>query len=229
MCQNQLRGAFPQCLPMTSPNAHLPLGSPTDARRSSGHQCWGDPRPRRDNSGRGAAAPDRPSSAVLARQTAAFGRYPGNAGTDGFRQAVAGWLGRRYRLPRAIDPMSEILVLAGSREGLFLSAIAAKRFVGPRPVKPAILVPNPFYAPYSAGAIAADCEPVYLDATAATGFLPDLDALSPELLARTVASISRRPPSAGSVASRASRRVAALARSTIHAVRGRGYSEASGR
>ncbi|MEA2874118.1 MAG: N-succinyldiaminopimelate aminotransferase, partial [Hyphomicrobiales bacterium] len=121
---------------------------------------------------------------VLAKQTAAFGRYPGNAGTDGFRQAVAGWLGRRYRLPRPIDPMSEILVLAGSREGLFLSAIAAKRFVGPRPAKPAILVPNPFYAPYSAGAIAADCEPVYLDATAATGFLPDLDALSPELLGR---------------------------------------------
>jgi len=150
---------------------------------------------------------------VLAKQTAAFGRYPGNAGTDGFRQAVAGWLGRRYRLPRPIDPMSEILVLAGSREGLFLSAIAAKRFVGPRPAKPAILVPNPFYAPYSAGAIAADCEPVYLDATAASGFLPDLDALSPELLARTVAFYLATPANPqGSVASRDYlARIAALA------------------
>ena len=150
---------------------------------------------------------------VLAKQTAAFGRYPGNAGTDGFRQAVAGWLGRRYRLPRPIDPTSEILVLAGSREGLFLSAIAAKRFVGPRPGKPAILVPNPFYAPYSAGAIAADCEPVYLDATAATGFLPDLDALSPELLGRTVAFYLATPANPqGSVASRDYlARVAALA------------------
>jgi N-succinyldiaminopimelate aminotransferase len=150
---------------------------------------------------------------VLAKSTAGFGRYPGNAGTDGFRQAVAGWLDRRYRLPRPIDPLSEILVLAGSREGLFLSAIAAKRFVGPRPVKPAILVPNPFYAPYSAGAIAADCEPVYLDATAATGFLPDLDALSPELLARTVAFYLASPANPqGSVASRDYlARVAALA------------------
>jgi N-succinyldiaminopimelate aminotransferase len=140
---------------------------------------------------------------VLAKQTAAFGRYPGNAGTDGFRQAVAGWLGRRYRLARPIDPMSEILVLAGSREGLFLSAIAAKRFIGPKPGKPAILVPNPFYAPYSAGAIAADCEPVYLDATAKTGFLPDLGALSPELLARTVAFYLASPANPqGSVASR---------------------------
>jgi aspartate/methionine/tyrosine aminotransferase len=150
---------------------------------------------------------------VLAKQTAAFGRYPGNAGTDGFRQAVAGWLGRRYRLARPIDPMSEILVLAGSREGLFLSAIAAKRFIGAKPDKPAILVPNPFYAPYSAGAIAADCEPVYLDATAKTGFLPDLDALSPELLGRAVAFYLASPANPqGSVASRDYlARVAALA------------------
>ena len=150
---------------------------------------------------------------VLAKSTAGFGRYPGNAGTDGFRQAVAGWLGRRYRLPRPIDPMSEILVLAGSREGLFLAAIAAKRFVGAKPGKPAILVPNPFYAPYSAGALAADCEPVYLDASAATGFLPDLDALSPELLARTVAFYLATPANPqGSVASRDYlARVAALA------------------
>src|SRR6185312_3558991 len=38
-----------------------------------------------------------------------------------------------------------------------------------------------------AGAVAADCEPVYLPATAASGFLPDLDALSEDLLSRTVA------------------------------------------
>ena len=50
-----------------------------------------------------------------------------------------------------------------------------------------MLIPNPFYAAYAAGAVAANCEPVYLPATAATGFLPDLDALSEELLARTVA------------------------------------------
>src|SRR5947209_19753776 len=115
---------------------------------------------------------------VLAQHTAAFGRYPGNAGTDGFREAVGGWLNRRYRLPRPIEPLSEILVLGGSREGLFLAAIAAKRLAGPRPGRPAILVPNPFYAPYPAGAVAAESEPGHLAATASTGFLPDLDALS---------------------------------------------------
>ena len=50
---------------------------------------------------------------------------------SGFRRAVAGWLDRRYRLARPVDPLSEILVLAGTREGLFLAAIAAKRWVEP--------------------------------------------------------------------------------------------------
>src|ERR1700756_1260988 len=116
-----------------------------------------------------------------------FGRYPMNKGLDAFGEAVAGWLNRRYALPRQIDPAAEVLVLNGTREGLFLAALAAKRFVPPRSGRPAVLVPNPFYAAYSAGAVAADCEPVYLPATAASGFLPDLDALSEALLSRTVA------------------------------------------
>jgi N-succinyldiaminopimelate aminotransferase len=126
-------------------------------------------------------------ASVLAAHIEEFGRYPMNKGLDDFCAAAADWLGRRFALPRPIDPASEILVLNGSREGLFLAAIAAARFVGSRRGRPAMLIPNPFYAAYAAGAVAANCEPVYLPATAATGFLPDLDALPEELLARTVA------------------------------------------
>jgi aspartate/methionine/tyrosine aminotransferase len=124
---------------------------------------------------------------ILAAHLDEFGRYPINKGTDGFRAAVANWLGRRYDLPRAVNPDTEVLVLNGTREGLFLAAIAARRWVPPRRGTPAILVPNPFYAAYSAGAEAAGCEPVYVSATAETDFLPDLDSLSDDLLARTVA------------------------------------------
>jgi len=124
---------------------------------------------------------------VLAAHLNDFGRYPANKGTDEYRRAVAAWLGRRYKLTRPIDPESEVIVLNGTREGLFLGAIAAKRFVPRRAGKPAILIPNPFYAAYSAGAAAADCEPVYLPTTIATGFLPDFNALDDELLSRTVA------------------------------------------
>jgi aspartate/methionine/tyrosine aminotransferase len=124
---------------------------------------------------------------VLAAHLDEFGRYPANKGIEDFRRAAAAWLEKRYKLTRPLDPESEVLVLNGTREGLFLGAIAAKRFVTRRAGRPAILIPNPFYAAYAAGAAAADCEPVYLPTTRQTGFLPDLDALTDELLARTVA------------------------------------------
>jgi aspartate/methionine/tyrosine aminotransferase len=77
-----------------------------------------------------------------------------------------------------------------------------------------MLIPNPFYAVYAAGAVAADCEPVYLDATSKNGFLPDLDALSPELLARTAAFYLASPANPqGSIADAAYlQRLIALAR-----------------
>jgi aspartate/methionine/tyrosine aminotransferase len=151
---------------------------------------------------------------VIAAHIDEFGRYPMNKGLDALCEAAAGWLGRRFALPRAIDPASEVLVLNGSREGLFLAAIAAARFVGGRCGRPAMLIPNPFYAAYAAGALAAGCEPVYLPATAATGFLPDLDALPEELLARTVAFFIASPANPqGAVADRAYlSRIVALAR-----------------
>jgi len=124
---------------------------------------------------------------VLSAHLNEFGRYPANKGIEEFRRTAAAWLGKRYKLTRPLDPESEVLVLNGTREGLFLGAIAAKRFVARRAGKPAILLPNPFYAAYAAGAAAADCEPVYLPTTRQSGFLPDLDALTDELLARTVA------------------------------------------
>src|SRR5262245_14870728 len=80
---------------------------------------------------------------VLAKYTAEFGRYPIAKGIEPYRKAVAAWLSRRFKLPRPLDPETEILVLNGSREGLFFAAISAQRYVAPRKGKPAILVPNP--------------------------------------------------------------------------------------
>src|SRR5712671_3744487 len=124
---------------------------------------------------------------VMAAHIGDFGRYPRNEGIPDFRAAAAAWTARRYRLARPPDPEREVIVLNGSREGLFLGAIAARSYVPARAGRPAILVPNPFYAAYSAGAVAADCEVIYLPTTRATGFLPDLDAIDPSVLSRTVA------------------------------------------
>jgi N-succinyldiaminopimelate aminotransferase len=181
-------------------------------------ELLGDAPPGKPAISLGVGEPQHPIPAfvgpVLAAHLDEFGRYPMNKGLDEFAKAVARWLGRRFTLPRPVDPGAEVLVLNGTREGLFLAAIAAKSWVTPRGGPLAMLIPNPFYAAYAAGAIAAGCEPVYLPATAATGFLPDLDALSDDLLARTVAFYLASPSNPqGAVADRAYlSRLTALAR-----------------
>ncbi|MCC8953768.1 aminotransferase class I/II-fold pyridoxal phosphate-dependent enzyme [Bradyrhizobium sp. Pear77] len=141
---------------------------------------------------------------VLARHTAEFGRYPMAKGIEPFRRAAATWLGTRFQLPRPVDPESEVMVLNGSREGLFFAAITAARYVSPRKGRPAVLMPNPFYPAYGAGARAAGCEQIHLPTTLANGFLPDLDSIDEATLARTVAFFIASPANPqGSVASRA--------------------------
>ncbi|MHC2434232.1 aminotransferase class I/II-fold pyridoxal phosphate-dependent enzyme [Bradyrhizobium sp. USDA 4451] len=141
---------------------------------------------------------------VLAKHTAEFGRYPMAKGIEPFRRAAATWLSSRFQLPRPIDPENEVLVLNGSREGLFFAAITAARTVSPRKGRPAVLMPNPFYPAYGAGARAAGCEQIHLPTTLANGFLPDLDAIDEATWARTVAFFIASPANPqGSVASRA--------------------------
>src|SRR5208282_2055380 len=62
---------------------------------------------------------------VIAAHVDEFGRYPMNKGLDAFCEAVVKWLNRRYALERPVDPATEVLVLNGTREGLFLAALAA--------------------------------------------------------------------------------------------------------
>lgn len=130
-----------------------------------------------------AFVPDR-----LSEANALFASYPKIRASDDLRNAIAAWIGRRYGVAGEINPTGEILPVSGSREGLFFAAIPAagrKRVQG----RPVILIVNPFYQAYLGAALATNCEPVFLNATAETSHLPDLDALEQEqdLLARTVA------------------------------------------
>ena len=141
---------------------------------------------------------------VLAGAVGGFGRYPRAEGLPAFRTAAAHWAGQRYALPRPLDAEREVLVLNGSREGLVSAAVIASRRVGARAGRPAMLLPNPFYAAYAAGAELAGCEVVVMPTTRETGWLPDLDALDPALLARTVAVFIASPANPqGAIASRA--------------------------
>lgn len=106
---------------------------------------------------------------VIAEHAAEFRSYPLNEGTPELREAIAGWLQRRYGA--ALDPETQIMPLNGTREGLFNAALALCES------GKTVLVPNPFYQAYAAGALAVGAEPVYLPTTEATGYLPDFEAV----------------------------------------------------
>ncbi|MEI9990683.1 MAG: aminotransferase class I/II-fold pyridoxal phosphate-dependent enzyme [Rhizomicrobium sp.] len=130
------------------------------------------------------AVPDFVAEAI-ARHAAEFGTYPPINGSAEWRAAAAGWLTRRFALAEgSIDPDKNLLPLNGTREGLFLAAftVMPETKAGQRP---AVLLPNPFYQCYAAAALSAGGEPVFVPATAATGFLPDYASLPKALLERT--------------------------------------------
>jgi len=99
--------------------------------------------------------------------------YPATAGTPALREAIAGWLGRRYALP-ALDPATEVLPVNGSREALFAFAQAV---VDPGGGGCKVVCPNPFYQIYEGAAILAGATPVYLNADESSGFRVRYDAL----------------------------------------------------
>lgn len=118
---------------------------------------------------------------ILAQTIEGFAIYPPNDGTPELLAAIAGWVQRRYDV--ALNP-NQIMALNGTREGLFNAAVALcpETNGGKRPV---VLMPNPFYQVYAVAALAMGAEPIYVPATAATGFLPDYASLPREVLDRT--------------------------------------------
>jgi aspartate/methionine/tyrosine aminotransferase len=118
---------------------------------------------------------------ILAANLSGFGSYPPNDGTPELLTAVSAWVDRRYGVTLAED---RLMALNGTREGLYNAAIALcpETKAGTRPV---VLMPNPFYQVYAVATLTVGAEPVYVPATAATGFLPDYARLPQDILDRT--------------------------------------------
>jgi len=102
------------------------------------------------------------------------GNYPTTLGIRQLRQAIAGWLTRRFRLPSgAVDPETMILPVNGTREALFAIAQA----LIDRSRSPAVVLPNPFYQIYEGAALLADAEPWFMGSDQQNEYLPDLDGV----------------------------------------------------
>jgi N-succinyldiaminopimelate aminotransferase len=108
-----------------------------------------------------------------------LGSYPPTLGSLELREAAARWLERRFQLTADhVDAHSMVLPVNGTREALFAFVQAA---VDPQPA-PLVLLPNPFYQIYEGAALLAGAEPYFLDCTAATGYVPDLESVPPAVL-----------------------------------------------
>jgi LL-diaminopimelate aminotransferase len=122
-----------------------------------------------------------PPAAIEALQRAAtepaMSRYGFGLGLVRYREAIAGWMERRFGTP--FDPMSEIVPLIGSKEGLAHVAFA---YCGPGDV---VVIPDPAYQAYLGGTLLSDATPYVYPLRPRTRFLIELDEIPEETLART--------------------------------------------
>ncbi|MBY0368870.1 MAG: succinyldiaminopimelate transaminase, partial [Burkholderiaceae bacterium] len=106
--------------------------------------------------------------------------YPATAGTPALREAIAGWIHRRYGL--TLDAASQVLPVNGSREALF--AIAQTVVDRSRPA-PVVVCPNPFYQIYEGAALLAGADVFFANADPARNFAVDWSQVDVPTWART--------------------------------------------
>lgn len=103
-------------------------------------------------------------------------RYPSYEGLLSFREAVAEWYRRRFKV--ILDPAAEVVTLIGSKEGIGHVPLA---FVDRGDV---VLVPSPGYPVYAVATAFAGGQAHMMPLTKQTGFLPDLSAIPASLAKR---------------------------------------------
>lgn len=130
-----------------------------------------------------------PAPVVAAMQeavaTPALGKYGFQQGLQRFRQAVSAYHARRFG--QAIDPVTEVLPLLGSKEGLSHLPMAV---ADPGDL---CLVPEPGYQAYVGGTLLAGCVPEIVPLRAERRFLLELDRLPAAVLDRTAVAYVNYP------------------------------------
>ncbi|MEC7236493.1 MAG: aminotransferase class I/II-fold pyridoxal phosphate-dependent enzyme [Pseudomonadota bacterium] len=108
--------------------------------------------------------------------------YPKAAGHPRFTAAVEHYIARRWPAAAGlVDLDRQMLPVPGTREPLaFLGGLVK----GAKP-DAAVLIANPYYHAWRAGALASGAEMRYLNAFAADGFIADLAAQPVDVLSRT--------------------------------------------
>ncbi|MCC7055250.1 MAG: aminotransferase class I/II-fold pyridoxal phosphate-dependent enzyme [Gemmatimonadaceae bacterium] len=121
-----------------------------------------------------------PAAAVQALADAsrvpAMNRYGFGLGNPAYRDAISGWMERRFGV--RFNPTTEIVPLLGSKEGLSHLALG---YVDRGDVT---IIPEPGYSPYTGGTLLSDGEPYKVALRPENDFLVDLDAIPADVLRR---------------------------------------------
>jgi succinyldiaminopimelate transaminase len=132
----------------------------------------------------GVGDPREPTPAFLREAlVAAVGpvsQYPSPYGTAALRRAAAGYLERRFGV--RLDPETQVLACAGAKEAIFHLPLA---FAG-APGRRKVLLPDPAYPSYEAGARLAGLEPVRVPLRPERGFLLEPEDVGEDLLRETL-------------------------------------------
>ena len=130
----------------------------------------------------GIGSPDRPTPApiieAIQRATAdpSTHGYPPFRGVGAFLESASRFMQRRFGVQ--VDPSSEVLALAGAKEGI-AGIIAATAGAGD-----VVLVPEIYYPVYARAPQLAGAEVHFVPMRASTGFLADFDAVPRDVLRR---------------------------------------------
>jgi len=121
-----------------------------------------------------------PQAAVEALARAAhdpaLGRYGFGLGYVPYRQAVSDWMQRRFG--QHFDPLTEVVPLIGSKEGI---AHIAFGFLQPGDIA---IVPEPGYMAYAGGTLLSDSQVYPYALRPRTSFLVDLDDIPRDIMDR---------------------------------------------
>ncbi|MHC1741696.1 MAG: LL-diaminopimelate aminotransferase [Syntrophobacteraceae bacterium] len=103
-------------------------------------------------------------------------QYPSYSGMNDFRGSVARWYKTRFSVD--LDANSEVLTLIGSKEGIAHLPLAC---INPGDLA---LIPTPAYPVYDVATMFAGGESYFMPLVRENDFLPDLDAIPPDVARR---------------------------------------------